>query len=133
MALCRFFPESGKLQWARAGHPPALVLHRDSGAVVELKGDGFPVGFIDDPSYELVETVLNPGDELLIFTDGVSEVQNRAMEVFGIEQLSAALKDQAPHQKAAESLAGIVDAIDLFRDERLLKDDVTLILLKRTL
>lgn len=131
MAICRFFPESGRLQWARAGHPPALVLRRGLGEVVELKGDGFPVGFVDTPSYELVEIVLDPGDEVLIFTDGVSEVQNRAMEVFGLEHLSAALKSQAPHQKAADSLAGIVDAIDIFRDERLLKDDVTLILLKR--
>jgi serine phosphatase RsbU (regulator of sigma subunit) len=133
MAICRYFPDTGKLQWARAGHLPALVLRHASGEVVELRGDGFPVGFVDDSVYELVEAWLEPGDEILIFTDGVSEVQNRAMKVFGLEQLSSALKANAHQANAANSLTGIVDAIDAFRDERLLKDDITLILLKRPL
>jgi sigma-B regulation protein RsbU (phosphoserine phosphatase) len=130
MAMCRYFPDSGRLQWARAGHPPAVVVRRN-GETTQLQGDGFPVGFVDDATFEQLEEVLEPGDMVLMVTDGITEVQNRAMQVFGVDSLVQVLLSSGSNASAAQVLHNVVDAIDTFREGRVLKDDVTLLLLKR--
>lgn len=130
MAMCRYFPESGKLQWSRAGHPPALLVRR-SGESRQLAGEGFPIGFVEHATYEMVEESLEVGDVLLLVTDGVTEVQNRAMQVFGSERLVEVLQSLSPDASAAQILGDVVGAVDTFREGRVLKDDVTLVLLKR--
>jgi sigma-B regulation protein RsbU (phosphoserine phosphatase) len=131
MASCDYDPTSGRLQWARAGHPPALLRRAATNQVEQLLGDGFPIGFVDDASYAAIEVVLEPGDALLLFTDGLSEAQNRSGETFGLERLAVALQQTNSHSSPSEILTTVLDAFDLFRQERLLKDDVTLMVLKR--
>ena len=131
MGGCLYDPATGKVQWARAGHPPALVLSRQNSQVRQLKGFGFPIGFDESDHYSLEEDILQPGDALLLFTDGISEAQNRAMATYGIERLSNALSRTSRTSAAPEMLRALLDDFDLFRQERLLKDDVTLILVKR--
>ncbi len=135
MGGCLYDPATGRLQWARAGHPPALVLARanndNKAAVRQLKGEGFAVGFVENSNYTLVEDMLAPGDVLLMFTDGMSEAQNRSMQPFGIERLSTALANTLKQDSPAEMLRTILDEFNAFRQDRLLKDDVTLVLLKR--
>jgi sigma-B regulation protein RsbU (phosphoserine phosphatase) len=94
-------------------------------------GDGFAVGFFDDSEYSPIETVLEPGDVLLIYTDGISEAQNRSMETYGLDRLGAALASCPAESSAAEMLSEVLDKFDTFREERILKDDVTAIVLKR--
>ncbi len=131
MGGCRYDPATGKVQWARAGHPPALLLQRKAGAVRQVKGEGFPIGFDESGVFSLEEGLLEPGDALLLFTDGISEAQNRAMATYGIERLSAALKATPAAASATEMLRSILDDFNVFRQDRLLKDDVTLVLVKR--
>ena len=90
------------------------------------------MGFVENSSYLLVEDTLAPGDALLMFTDGISEAQNRSRETFGIERLSAALIKTSAQASAHEMLRAILDDFNAFRQDRLLKDDLTLMLLKRT-
>jgi sigma-B regulation protein RsbU (phosphoserine phosphatase) len=130
MGLCRYFPESGELQWCRAGHPPALLVRR-SGECKLVTGEGFPIGFVDQASYEVQREHLELGDVVLLVTDGVTEVQNRAMQVFGTDRLVEVLRRSGPDAGAAQLVTDVVDAIDTFREGRMLKDDVTLVLLKR--
>lgn len=130
MGLCRYFPESGELQWCRAGHPPALLV-RGTGEHRLITGEGFPIGFIDDATCEMQRERLEPGDVLLLVTDGVTEVQNRAMQVFGTERLVEVLRKRSADATAAQIVRDVVDAIDTFREGRILKDDATLLLLKR--
>jgi len=131
MGSCLYDPVTGGIKWARAGHPPALLLRRSKNVVEQLIGDGFAVGFFEDSDYELVESSLAPGDALLIYTDGISEAQSRDMEVFGFERLSAALLSCDAKASSAEMLSHLLDVFDEFRQERILKDDVTVLLLKR--
>jgi sigma-B regulation protein RsbU (phosphoserine phosphatase) len=126
-------PDTGKLSWARAGHGPALLRKADTGEVIQLFGDGFPVGFLADSQYELIEHQLEPGDFVVLFTDGLTEAQNRAMEQFGIERLCEAMAQLPTNLRAGEMVGRIIDAFSDFLEDRLLKDDVTLVLLKREL
>jgi sigma-B regulation protein RsbU (phosphoserine phosphatase) len=99
--------------------------------VTQLLGNGFPLGFVAETSYELIEHTLEPGDALLLYTDGVTEAQNRDMKQFGVERLSAALSAAPSKGGSGEVLRSIVDAFTRFLEGRLLKDDVTLMLLRR--
>jgi sigma-B regulation protein RsbU (phosphoserine phosphatase) len=132
MGSCLYDPATGALEWARAGHPPGMLYHRATGEVEQLMGDGFAVGFFEDSEYSLVNAVLEPGDALLLFTDGISEAQNRSMETYGLERLASALKEAPVNGNPASILEHILDEFDAFRQERILKDDVTVMLLKRT-
>jgi sigma-B regulation protein RsbU (phosphoserine phosphatase) len=131
MGTCLYDPATGRVQWARAGHGPALILKRASNEVTQLLGNGFPLGFVAEASYELIEHTLEPGDALLLYTDGVTEAQNRDMKQFGVERLSAALTAAPSKGGSGEVLRFIVDAFTTFLEGRLLKDDVTLMLLRR--
>lgn len=124
-------PESSKLLVARAGGAAAIHLKRASGETVELLGDGFPIGFFEDSSYTQVEATLASGDLLLIVTDGITEGQNRKKEFFGFEGLCQCLKSTSNSDTAEAVLNKIYDDFKKFLDGRIIKDDVTLLLLKR--
>jgi serine phosphatase RsbU (regulator of sigma subunit) len=124
-------PDSGEVLWARAGHGPALLRREATGRVEQLYGEGFPIGFVSGESYELVRDQLLPGDLLILYTDGLTEAQNRSMEQFGLERLCQVISDIPDNLSSGKIVEGIIDALADFLDERLLKDDVTLLLLKR--
>ncbi len=125
-------PSNGHLTLARAGHPPGLVLNRKTGQVTSLFPDGFAVGFFDEGKYEFAEATLEPGDVALVFTDGISEAQDRSSEFYGVSRLSSALAKTAPTMSAAQVLQSVMEDFLTFTDGRKFKDDVTLVVLKRT-
>ena len=131
MATATYFPDTGKIMFARAGHPPALLLQRRTNTVKQLMGDGFAIGFFDDSSYSIVEEQMEVGDALLLYTDGISEAQNLSNATYGLDRLSAALLNTSPDDSTADILGKVLDDFDTFRQERMLKDDVTLIALRR--
>jgi serine phosphatase RsbU (regulator of sigma subunit) len=124
-------PETGRLTWARAGHGPALLRRSASSEVIQLYGDGFPIGFLDETTYERVEAHLEPGDFIVMYTDGMTEAQNPLMQQFGLERLCAVMSRIPANLKAGEIVGRIIDEFSDFLEDRLLKDDVTLVLLKR--
>ncbi|MFM1848174.1 MAG: hypothetical protein RL417_1648 [Pseudomonadota bacterium] len=130
-AVASFDPASGALSFARAGHPPALVCRSRTGTVEELRGEGFALGFFEDGEYTEVTTTLDVGDLLFLFTDGLSESQNRDRAIYGVDGLTRALLTAPPGASAAESLRLVLDHFGAFLDGRAVKDDVTVIALKR--
>jgi sigma-B regulation protein RsbU (phosphoserine phosphatase) len=79
----------------------------------------------------LIRDQLQPGDLLILYTDGLTEAQNRSMEQFGLERLCRVIADTPDNLSSGKIVERIIDALADFLDERLLKDDVTLLLLKR--
>jgi sigma-B regulation protein RsbU (phosphoserine phosphatase) len=125
-----FDPQSGQVDCARAGHPPALILERSSGKIRELKPQGFPLGFMDDAEYVCESTKLNPGDVLLLITDGLSEAQNRAHVQYGMERISQSLKAVPADAHANAILQSVEKDFRKFLDGRQVNDDVTLLVLE---
>ena len=68
---------------------------------------------------------------LLLITDGISEASNRSNELYGFERLSKALAATKPADTAAQLIEELLTDFDRFREERMLKDDVTIVALKR--
>jgi serine phosphatase RsbU (regulator of sigma subunit)/anti-sigma regulatory factor (Ser/Thr protein kinase) len=82
-------PSDGKMKYANAGHNPPYL--RTSGGVVELRARGMPLGLMPDMSYEEKEIKLTPGDELVIYSDGLTEAHNPEGDMFGFPRLKELL------------------------------------------
>jgi len=97
VADCR----TGILRFANAGHPKPLLIRRSLDRVEPLAnsiGRGQPaLGLFEDPPYETSETTLAPGDFLMLFTDGVYEVQGQNEELYSQERLLLDVKNLLRH------------------------------------
>ena len=79
-------PQSGRLEMMSAGHPPPLVVGADGTRRYLELPTGVPLGAVRYPTYEDAEATIEPGDALLLFTDGVVERPGEPMDT-GLERL----------------------------------------------
>lgn len=118
----------GKLEYINAGHPSPLVLRQ--GEVTELTSEGsFPVGLIPEADYAANTVALEPGDTLVLFSDGVTEAMNTAEEMFGTVGLRESLSGQ--HDASLEQLQKkVLDSIQTFSRGADQADDITLLIVR---
>ena len=112
------------LRYTSAGHPRPLLIQRN-GPTFRLKNDGALLGVFPDWKYEVSSAELNPGDVLLLFTDGITEAMGAAGEEFGEERLISAVsrsRKQDPDKLPMELLGHVRN----FCGSRM-SDDATLI------
>jgi len=117
---------SRKLVYTNAGHNSPILLQR-SGSSIRLPEGGVALGIFPEWSYEAGEIQLEPGDRLVLFTDGVTEAMSPQGEEFGEERLLA-LMTAHPELSAAELQEKILQAVTEFSVGDL-HDDATLIVL----
>jgi serine phosphatase RsbU (regulator of sigma subunit) len=120
---------TGDLVFANGGHPPALIFNKAENKITALKGTGYALGFFDDSDYAEVTAKLQKDDVLIVYTDGITEAQNRDGEQFGILKLGEVLKSSSAGTPD-EIRDQILNKFHSFCDGRRLKDDITLIILK---
>ena len=115
-----------------AGHPE-LVWYRAKDRTIEQIGSrGPPLGVLVDTAFPAASNVaLEPGDILLMSTDGILEAANGSGEQFGMERMSEVVRDQAGGT-SEEVVAAIFAQVDRFVGGRRLIDDATLVAIKRT-
>lgn len=119
---------TGNLEYFNAGHLPPLLLRR--GTVTQLFMEGsFPLGLIPEASHPAAHAKLEPGDTLVLFSDGVTEAMNPEEELFGESRLRDVLggQDDAPLDRLQET---IVKAVERFSRGASQADDITLLLLR---
>jgi serine phosphatase RsbU (regulator of sigma subunit)/anti-sigma regulatory factor (Ser/Thr protein kinase) len=78
-------PASGNIQYANAGHNPPF--HRKDGKITEMRARGMPLGLMPDMSYEEKEVEIDPGENIVIYSDGLTEAHNPKGEMFGFPRL----------------------------------------------
>jgi hypothetical protein len=113
-----------QLRFASAGHPYPLV--RRAGKLLEYGAGGYPLGASEDSEFEDVFVQLQPGDQLILMTDGAFEERNEERELFGFERMNAALvavTDDDPKM----TVQNLRDVIEQFRGSREQSDDLTLV------
>jgi len=129
--IARLSTGTGRLEWSCAGHPRPLLL-RGRKVVAELSCISvLPFGLGDGPPAPGIEE-LEPGDAVLLYTDGVTEARAPDGELFGTERLADLLeREAASGQTAEELLRRLVQAV-LDHQEGGLRDDATLLLVQWT-
>ena len=127
----QYDPATGTLYMVNAGHPPQLLISA-SGQVRWIKPPNAcpALGAIPDASYEQMLLTLEPGDQLLIFSDGVSEAMDTAYQEFGFERLAALFKDQ-PSQSPQETVERVFAAVTTHEAGTEQSDDITCMVLQR--
>ena len=118
----------GNLDYLNAGHPSPLLLRR--GAVSEIFTEGsFPVGLIPEAKYAAVRVTLEPGDTLVLFSDGVTEAADPEEQMYGVPRLSEAVAGQ--HDAPLDQLQKkVVDSVETFARGASQADDITLLLIR---
>jgi serine phosphatase RsbU (regulator of sigma subunit) len=122
IVLARFWPDSGKMQLALAGHLQPLWI-AESGLENLPQINGISLGITPDVRYEKKEILLSPGESILFFSDGVIEAENEDKELFGNERLVAFIKDA----KASPRSKGLLDFISNWRGNSSASDDLTIL------
>ena len=123
-------PETGLLRYGCAGHNPPLLFRAVGGPPAELTTVGIALGVLEQATLGEGEVVIDPGDVLVCYTDGVTEAVNRTDEPFGIARLIEVVAAQRRHA-AGEVLQAITDALLAFTEGGPPFDDVTLVIIKR--
>jgi sigma-B regulation protein RsbU (phosphoserine phosphatase) len=126
--LSEFAAESRMLTYINAGHN-APILRRISGVVEHLKAGGLPLGILAAGSYESAEVVLQAGDWLLVFTDGLVEALNERNQEYG-EQRLIQLLQLAADATPDEFLRRVMSDVDAFVGETPQHDDITCMFVK---
>ena len=118
----------GNLDYLNAGHPSPLLLRR--GIVSETFTQGsFPVGLIPEAKYVAVRATLEPGDTLVLFSDGVTEAADPEEQMYGVPRLSEVLAGQ--HDAPLDQLQKrVVDSVEKFARGASQADDITLLFIR---
>jgi sigma-B regulation protein RsbU (phosphoserine phosphatase) len=118
-----------KLRMARAGHPPPLLFRPEDGKSIELPCKGvWPMAVEPYFDVPLVETTLQPGDRLMLYTDGITEACNPEGEYYEIERLCEqfAINNDNDPQKI---IASVIEHVEDFTGHLPAQDDKAVLVL----
>ena len=119
--------ESGKLQFANAGHNPPLVKRADGTFEYLKTRAGFVLAGMEGVRYRVGELTLSPGDRMFLYTDGVTEATNAHNQLYGEDRLLAFMNANAT--MTADALLPALKAdIDEFVGEAPQFDDITMVM-----
>ena len=122
---------SGELTYVNAGHTPPLLL-RAGGAIERLQDGGVALGMFDRSQFEMGRVMLEPGDLLAIYSDGITEAENPNGLPFDEHGLETVLTAERRNNVAA-TCAAVVRAVERHTADTRLADDLTLLLLRRSI
>jgi phosphoserine phosphatase RsbU/P len=119
---------TGRVQLIQAGHPHPLVL-RQNGAVEFIGEGGVPIGLLPDVKYDQFEADLNPGDRLLLYSDGFTECQMNNGQMLDEDGLVNLIRDCSSGQSGQEFLDDLFWSLTRsMSPEHGMDDDVSAIL-----
>jgi sigma-B regulation protein RsbU (phosphoserine phosphatase) len=120
---------SGELTYVSCGHPAPLNLHA-SGEVEKLNNHNPALGIFQDLNYTDGTSTMDEGDILVMYTDGVTELMDRAGQTFGLQRLVDVIRENE-HESAAEIIYKIIRATETHSDHYGFIDDFTLVVVCR--
>ncbi|MEA1976702.1 MAG: SpoIIE family protein phosphatase [Chloroflexota bacterium] len=123
-------PEKNELVYSNAGHNPAIHLKAANGEIQLLKNTGIPLGLYDDQVWQKRKIQLDPGDLVVIYTDGITDAQNSLNELYGMDRFSKNIQANR-NRPPAELEKLILEDIDRFLDGAPQPDDMALVILRK--
>jgi phosphoserine phosphatase RsbU/P len=124
-----FDPRTGDLEFVNAGQTPPLLLRAD-GSLERLSTGGVALAMFDASTYESGRAILAPGDALVMYSDGITEAESPAGQMFDEGGLEAAVR-ATPGVSAGVLSRAVFQAVDNHRRGERLADDLTVLVLSR--
>jgi len=118
----------GSARIVQAGHPSPI--HQSHRGVRLVGNGGFAVGMLPDVDYEEFSLQLDPGDRLIVYSDGVVECKNAQAEEFSEARLLDSVREQRGRNQAAV-LAEVERRLEAWRGDHGFRDDMTMLAIER--
>ncbi len=122
---------SGEMVYVNAGHNPPFFYTSREDRFYKLVRTGMLMGVDESATYEQYGIMLNPGDFLLLYTDGITEATDLQTREFGVERLMQAL-NQNRRMPLAEIVKELLNSLQRFTGTAPLLDDVTVLGVRRS-
>jgi phosphoserine phosphatase RsbU/P len=129
MFYLKYHPSTRNLVYASAGHNPPLICRFGTFSCERLDAEGMILGIKTGIVFEEKQVELNHGDILLLYTDGITEAENREGMFFGEERLCTILHENSL-LSPQELIQVLLDQVRIFSGMQNFKDDVSLVILK---
>jgi serine phosphatase RsbU (regulator of sigma subunit)/pSer/pThr/pTyr-binding forkhead associated (FHA) protein len=123
-------PSTGELAYCNAGHNPPLLV-RASGEVESLPAGGLILGILPLAAYDEGRCRLEPGDTVVLYSDGVTEAATSSGEDYGETRLAAVVRNN-PALPVSDLLQSILKDVDVFTSGAPPADDITVVVARRT-
>ncbi len=124
-------PNSGAVTFVNAGHMPPLLVAAADGSIVELRTQGMAMGILPNVEFEERRTLLEAGDTIILYTDGVTDAWDGEKQMFGRERLARIA--MAERKLPATELARTIDEqVQAFAGAAAQYDDFTLLVVRRS-
>jgi serine phosphatase RsbU (regulator of sigma subunit) len=121
--------EEGALEYINAGHPSPILIRRSGNADEPFTEGSFPVGLVPEAEYATARVKLEPGDTLVLFSDGVTEAMDPDEDFFGMARLVKLLTGH--NETPLDELQKLVlEAVENFARGASQADDLTLLLVR---
>lgn len=122
-------PETRRLEYASAGHNPPRLKRCEDGSLALLNGNGgLPLGLFPGEAYETGSHQLVRGDQIVLYTDGITEARDPEGKMFGLARLDRVLENCSVG--ADDLLRAVLDELATFTAGRPADDDRTLLVVK---
>jgi sigma-B regulation protein RsbU (phosphoserine phosphatase) len=121
---------NGSIQYADGGHEPPFIVRASGGATMIEKVGGLANGFISGYVFEDGLIQLDPGDSLILYTDGISEAMNVDHHLFGADRIQESLDRAKPGITAQEITKALLSDVAGFVGGAVQSDDITLLVLR---
>jgi serine phosphatase RsbU (regulator of sigma subunit) len=122
-------PSTRELIYVNGGHNPPLLCRAGESQLTRLMPTGMALGVLDDAPYKQESLQLDPGDFVVLYTDGVTDATNRQEQVFGMERLQRVLLDHRD-DTAVDIVAALEQAIDGFVGTTEPFDDIAIVVIR---
>ena len=126
-----YSPETGRFVYANGGHNPPLIIHSDGSSTLLPPIGGIALGIAPHINFDQDTVFLNPGDTLMLYTDGITEAMNADREEFGMERMRQVFAERPPIN-SREATEMIFEAVHKFAGDTPQSDDITCLTISRT-
>jgi len=130
VVACMLDVETGELAYCNAGHEPPHAITADGKRVRPLEGGGPPLCTLENFPYQTAHTRMEPGESLVLVSDGVPEAMNPAGEMFGRARLDRVLATMPSGLSAEERVKALSDDVRRFAAGADMADDVTILVVR---
>jgi len=121
---------SGRLNYVNAGHCAPFLVSAD-GRVRKLHTTGMPVGMLEEAEFQVIEAQLEPGDKIVLYSDGLTEAEDAQGVFFDAERVRLCVSEYSK-AGATQLHKRLMDAVEHFTEGGAVRDDITALVLEYT-